>query len=63
MHALRHGNTEFAKILIENGADVNAKDNDGKIAFDYANDSIKKLLLQQIEKINNKKINFLDKKF
>ena len=43
----KFGRLEFAKILIENGADINAKDSFGKSAMDYAkaNDDTKDIAL------------------
>ena len=29
MYAVKYGNSDLLKILLENGADINAKDNDG----------------------------------
>ena len=31
MRAARNGKTDVVKILLENGADINAKDNKGKL--------------------------------
>ena len=39
------GRAEVVKYLIEKGADVNLKDNDGKTALDYAKDSETMLFL------------------
>ena len=35
-HAAKHGHNEIAELLIENGADVNAKNYDGKTPLDEA---------------------------
>ncbi|MEI0539122.1 ankyrin repeat domain-containing protein, partial [Brachyspira pulli] len=44
-------NTELAKLLIESGADINAKDKDGNTALDYAryrdNSEIEQLLIEK----------------
>ena len=36
MEAASNGNLETVKLLIENGADVNIKNNDGKTVLDLA---------------------------
>jgi len=43
----KEGNLKFVKYLIENGADINAKDNEGNTALTKAvNEEIKKLLIK-----------------
>lgn len=47
-------NTEIAQLLIESGADINAKDKSGKTALDYAkeknNTKIEQLLIGKMTK-------------
>ena len=54
MKAAAYGNTETVKILLEHGADINTKDNDGKL---HTNTSIIKcygvMLLEDINRPTN----------
>ncbi|MEI0608062.1 ankyrin repeat domain-containing protein, partial [Brachyspira pulli] len=49
MWFILNDNTEIAELLIESGADINAKDKNGKTALDYAkeknNSKIEQLLI------------------
>ena len=47
--ASKFGYSEIAKILIENGADVNAKNNDGKTALDYAEENDYKNIIELLK--------------
>ena len=53
MEASSDGNLETVKLLIENGADVNIKNNDGKTALDLADfedEDMKEVLRKAIAK-------------
>ena len=48
--AAREGHIDIAELLINKGADVNAKNNYGKTPFDYAkNEEIRQLLKRELE--------------
>ena len=48
--ASKFGYSEIVKILIENGADINIKNNDGKTALDYAEENDYKNIIQLLKK-------------
>jgi len=58
MRAAFHGHTDIASILIEKGADINAKNNDGltalMIAVEQGHNDVGKLLLENKKKLNVK---------
>lgn len=58
MYAVKYGNITMVKHLVEAGAEVNAKNNEGKNAFDYAQKysqkEIEEYLHEKIDKTNTK---------
>jgi len=49
MYASKNWYNNIVKILIENWADVNIKDNDRKTAFDYAKEKWNKEIVKILE--------------
>lgn len=47
--ASKFGYDEIVKILIENGADINIKNNDGKTALDYAEENDYKNIIELLK--------------
>lgn len=40
-YACKHGNLAFVKMLVENGADINAVDKNKKVPLNYVDEKIK----------------------
>ena len=49
MNASYNGHLEIVKFLIENGADINIKNNDGKTALDFAEENDYKNIIELLK--------------
>ena len=55
MYAAEKGHIEIVKLLLDHGADINAKDKDGKTALDLARENNKEKIVEYLKQAKAKK--------